>query len=30
MKQNWNCIRLKSEVLADIRVRFPAGAPLRL
>ena len=27
-KRNWKRIRLKSEVLADIRVRFPAGAPL--
>ena len=29
-KHNWMCTRLKSEVLADIWVRFPAGATLLL
>ena len=27
-KHNWMCTRLKSEVLADIWVQFPAGATL--
>ena len=29
-KHNWKCTCLKSKVLADIWVRFPAGATLRL